>query len=134
MISMLRRRRDEKAVDGSDWSGCHLRGSLAAQKPTTYSGVIMDSQCAMVGSHDKMIDSGRMKNIQDCTLQCVKNGATFVLYDSNTKLVYQLDNQKKAKSFPAYKVFITGILNEATMAIHVKDIEMAPNGKPKPGW
>lgn len=73
-------------------------GSLAAQKPITYMGEIMDSECAKIGSHDKMIDSGRLKDAEKCTLACVKNGGTFVLFDTTTKVVYLLDNQKKPRT------------------------------------
>jgi hypothetical protein len=63
-----------------------LSVSFAAQKPTVYTGEIMDSQCATVGSHDKLIDSGQMKNAEKCTLGCVKNGATFVLVDVDSRV------------------------------------------------
>ena len=49
--------------------------SLAAPKGKTFTGEIMDSQCAAMGTHDpggyKMTHT---ENARDCTLACVKMG------------------------------------------------------------
>jgi hypothetical protein len=104
----------------------YLSGGFAAPKPTVYTGEITDSQCAQLGSHDKMMESNHTKNAEDCTFACVKRGATFVLFDPTTKTVYHLDNQKKSKDFAGLRVLVTGTLDNATMTIQVKRIDTAP--------
>src|ERR1700736_4715921 len=65
--------------------------SLAAQGSNTFTGEIMDSACAKMGSHDPMMKSHpNMKTEKDCTLGCVKAGSQYVLYDASTKTVYEL--------------------------------------------
>lgn len=92
--------------------------SFAAPKVGTFTGEIMDSQCALQGgSHDNMIRVGQSE--KDCSLSCVKIGGAFVLYDGATKTTYKLDNQKLAEKFAGEKVKINGDLNDATKAIKV---------------
>lgn len=70
--------------------------SLAAIGAQRLSGDIMDSSCAMMGSHQKMesmhakmfphpsaVLTGKVARM--CTLECVKMGAHFVLYNPSTK-------------------------------------------------
>ena len=89
---------------------------FSAQKATTYNGEIMDSFCAPMGNHGG-------KPSKDCTLTCVKDGATFVLYNPADKSTYQLDDQKKPQQFSGQKVKVTGTLDKATKTIHVTDIQ-----------
>lgn len=74
--------------------------SLVSAKPKnhTYSGEIMDSACAAMGSHDQMEKQQGLKDAKDCTLACIKLGSKFVLYDSLNKTTYQLDDQEKSES------------------------------------
>src|SRR5690349_20791566 len=60
---------------------------------------IMDSRCAIDGSHNKMMKQNGTSNAKDCTLECAKTGGSFVLIDPETKSVYQLDDQKKPVPF-----------------------------------
>jgi hypothetical protein len=53
---------------------------LARAQEKTFTGSIMDSQCASMGGHETMYND-ELKNPKDCTLACVKEGGTFVLYD-----------------------------------------------------
>jgi hypothetical protein len=62
--------------------------SFAAPKDMTYSGEVMDSHCAAMGNHGG-------KDPKACTNVCVKGGASYVLYNSAQKAIYQLDDQKK---------------------------------------
>jgi type 1 fimbria pilin len=94
---------------------------VAAQKAETFSGEVMDSPCAMLGGHEKMIAKG--ENAKDCTIRCVGMGGKYVLYDGAKKLTYQLDDQKKAEKFAGAKVKVTGSFDEATKTIHVADIK-----------
>ena len=91
---------------------------LQAQQATTYKGEITDSFCAPMGSHPD-------PDAKKCTVDCVKMGATYVLYNAADKTVYQLDDQKKPVAFAGKKVSITGTLNKATKTIHVTDIKAA---------
>ncbi len=95
-------------------------------KAKTFTGEIFDSQCAMNGTHAQM---EKMHNMPDdskaCTLQCVKMGGKFVLYNAATKTTYQLDDQEKPKDFAGQKVKVTGSYDKATKTIHVESIEAA---------
>lgn len=81
-----------------------LNVSFAAQKPMAYTGEI------------------------------IKSGGVFVLVDSATKVVYQLDNQKKAKNFAGVKAVVTGTLDTTTLTIHVKAIQTAPGVQNTVQW
>ena len=98
--------------------------SIAAPKDSTFTGQIMDSQCAMSGSHAQM---EKMHNMPDdskaCTLECVKMGGKFVLYNAAKKATYQLDDQEKPKEFAGQKVKVTGSYDKASKTIHVSTIE-----------
>jgi Protein of unknown function (DUF5818) len=89
-----------------------------------FSGEIMDSSCAKMGSHEGMMKGHPgIKDAKGCTLGCVKGGAKFVLYDASSKTVYQLDDQKKPMDFAGEKVQVSGTLDEGTSTIHVADIK-----------
>ena len=79
-----------RTVLGLIGSTAFVTVSLFAQKPIVYTGEIMDSLCAQSASHDKMMASNQMKTAEKCTFACVKNGATFVLFDPDTKTVFEL--------------------------------------------
>ena len=101
-----------------------LLGILVYAEDRTFSGAIMDSQCASMGGHESMYNE-EIKNPKDCTLECVKEGGTFVLYDATTQMAYQLDDQKKPEPFAGQKVTITGTYDDSTMTIQVTKIEAA---------
>jgi hypothetical protein len=93
-------------------------------KGKIFTGEIMDSQCAMNGSHAQM---EKMKGMPDdskmCTLKCVEMGGKFVLYNAARKATYQLDDQEKPKEFAGQKVKVTGTYDKATKTIHVETIK-----------
>jgi Protein of unknown function (DUF5818) len=91
----------------------------------SFAGEISDSMCAGMGGHEQMIQSGKVKNAKDCTLECVKMGATYVLYNPATKTTYQLDDQKTPEQFAGEKVTVKGSLDAATNTIHVQSITAA---------
>ena len=93
----------------------------AAPKVETISGEIMDSQCALLGGHDKMIHEGQTE--KECTNACVAIGGKYVLYDAAKKMTYQLDNQKMPVKFAGAKVKVTGDYDESTKTIKVTKIE-----------
>jgi hypothetical protein len=101
--------------------------SMAAPRAKTFTGEIMDNMCAAAGTHKGMED---MFHIGDdpkkCTLECVAKGGKFVLYNSGSKTIYQLDNQEKPKEFAGRKVKVTGSYNSKTETIRVERIEATP--------
>jgi hypothetical protein len=105
--------------------------ALAAPKEQTFTGEIMDSQCAKMGSHEMMLKKEGMgdKNPNDpmakkmCTENCVKMGGKYVLFDAAHKKVYQLDDQTKPGQFAGASVKVKGTLDKATQTIHVTDIQ-----------
>ena len=105
---------------------------FAAAKDKTFSGEIMDSQCAKNGSHAMMLAKEGMAGKENdpmakakCTTDCVKMGGKYVLFNGASKAVYQLDDQTKPEQFAGQKVKITGALDKATKTIHVTDIKAA---------
>lgn len=110
-----------------------LGASLAAAKDKTFSGEIMDSQCAKNSSHAMMLKKEGMgdKDPNDpmvkamCTKNCVKMGGKYVLFDPASKTVYELDDQSKPEQFAGQQVKVTGTLDKATKTIHVTAIKAA---------
>jgi Protein of unknown function (DUF5818) len=101
-----------------------LAVGFSAAADMTYSGEIMDSACAKMGSHDGMMKAHEnIKDAKGCTLGCVKGGAKFVLYDSESKTVYELDDQQKPMKFAGDKVKVMGTLDKSTNTIHVTEIK-----------
>jgi hypothetical protein len=106
-------------------AGLLLAPGFAAAKDTTFSGEIMDSQCAKGGGHESMFKKEGTDDPKACTLACVKAGGKFVLFDAATKTYHMLDNQTKPRPFAGQKVDINGTLNKASNTIHVTDIKAA---------
>jgi hypothetical protein len=98
---------------------------FAAAKDMSYSGEIMDSQCAKMGSHEAMMKKEGIATENECTLGCIKMGGKFVLFNPKTKAVYQLDDQQKPMDFAGEKVKVMGTLDKETKTIHVTSIEKA---------
>ena len=102
-----------------------LAGGLSAQKAPsfsvrngeTFTGEITDSFCAQ--GHYVQI----LKTERNCILTCVKfDGAQFVLYNSETKHVYDLDDQQQPEAYAGQEVAITGTYDKKAKAIHVINI------------
>jgi hypothetical protein len=89
----------------------------------TFTGEIMDSQCAQMGSHDNMMKMENATNAKECAIACVKSGGKYALYDPSAKRAYQLDNQKKARDYAGQKVTITGTFDSTSDSIHVTNIK-----------
>jgi len=107
--------------------------AFAAPKEATYTGEIMDSQCAKNTSHEMMLKKEGMGDKDPsnpmvkkmCTQNCVKMGGKYVLFNAKTKTVYQLDDQAKPADFAGGMAKVTGTLDKATKTIHVTAIEGA---------
>jgi hypothetical protein len=105
---------------------------LARAADRSFTGEIMDSSCAKMGSH-AMMQKGKDATDpavkKECTEACVKMGAKYVLYNATRKTVYELDDQTKPADFAGQKVKVTGTYDAATKTIHVTDIKAAtPTG------
>jgi len=119
---------NQQASNTSSQSSAPADQSQAAAPATgghTFTGEIMDSMCAGMGGHEQMLQGGKIKNAKECTLECAKMGAKYVLYNPATKTTYELDDQKKPEQFAAQKVTVTGSLDAATNTIHVESIAPA---------
>jgi Protein of unknown function (DUF5818) len=98
---------------------------FAVAKDMSYTGEVMDGQCAQMGSHENMMKNGNLPSEKACALSCIKMGGKLVLFNAQTKTVYQLDDQTKSRDFAGDKVTVTGTLDNATKTIHVADIKAA---------
>jgi hypothetical protein len=94
---------------------------LAAQKSQTFTGEIMDQQCALLGGHSAMMNQG--ESAKDCSNRCVSIGGKYVLYDGANKTIYQLDDQKKAQPFAGSNAKVTGTYDTSSKTIHVANIQ-----------
>lgn len=67
----------------------------------TFTGEIMDSSCAKMGSHEMMEKEHKVAHdAKACTLGCVKMGAKFVLYDTATKPFTPSMTRKNRRHLP----------------------------------
>jgi hypothetical protein len=95
------------------------------QRSLNLVGEIMDSRCAIDGSHDKMMRQNGTKDARECTLQCAKSGGSFVLIDPETQTVYQLDDQQKPAKFAGQRVRVSGTYEQTSKTMHVESIQPA---------
>ena len=92
--------------------------SFSVRNGETFTGEITDSFCAEDGHHIGMIKSDR-----NCILTCVKfDGAQFVLYNSETKRMYKLDDQQKPEAFAGQEVTVTGTYDKDAKRIRILNI------------
>lgn len=99
--------------------------AFAQGKSGTFTGEIMDKQCAQMQSHENMMKSMGAHNAKECALACVKNGDKFALFDSATKKVYPIDNEKKVREYAGQRVQITGSYDDDAGVLQVKSIAPA---------
>lgn len=104
-----------------------LAGGLSAQRTPSFSvrngeaftGEITDSFCAEDGHH-----LGFIKSQKNCIITCVKfDGAEFVLYNSESRRIYKLDDQLQPEAFAGQEVTVTGTYDREAKAIHVISIK-----------
>ena len=102
-----------------------LATSAGLSQSRSFTGEVMDSPCADMGSHNRMMQGVDAKNARDCAQKCVRLASTYryVLYDPATKTVYQLDNQQKSGEYAGQKVSVKGTFDAASKTIHVESIE-----------
>ena len=95
------------------------------QPIASFVGQVMDSKCATTGSHEPTMKRLEAKDTRECTLKCAKDGS-FVLYDPETKTVYQLNDQEKPSRFAGEKVKVSGQYDQWSQTIEIESIELAP--------
>lgn len=102
-----------------------LAAALSAQKIPNisiphneiFTGAITDSLCTEA-HHIEVI-----KSEKNCVLTCVKyEGAEFVLYNSDTKHDYNLDDQQQPMAYAGQEVVVIGRYDKASNSIHVISI------------
>jgi hypothetical protein len=96
-----------------------------SQRIASFVGQIMDSKCATTGSHETNMKRLDARDARDCTLKCAKDGS-FVLYDPDTKKVYQLNDQEKPVPFAGKRVRIAGQYDGWSETIEIESIQPAP--------
>lgn len=92
-------------------------------QPMTVRGQIWDSRCAAAGSHGHMMAKLKASSVTDCTLECVKAGAQFVLYETDDKTIFRLDQQDKLKQYAGQTVTVIGKYDRASGTIHIDSVE-----------
>lgn len=90
-----------------------------ANQGQTFRGEIMDSFCAEAGSHEAITNG---PNAKECTIDCVKFGAEYVLSAGRSKS-YRLDDQRTPALFAGETVSILGTYDGETNTIHVMAIQ-----------
>lgn len=102
-----------------------LMPRFTTAKDKAFTGKIMDSPCAKNGSHEMMSKKQGANDSKTCTVNCVKMGYKYVLFNGASKTIYQLDDQTKPEKFAGRNVKVTGTLDQVTKTIHVTDIKAA---------
>jgi hypothetical protein len=92
--------------------------------PRSFTGEIMDANCAASGSHDDMMKKEGVKDAKTCTRMCVQNGSKFVLYVMPDRTAYLLDDQYKPSAYAGQRVTIMGTYDGATKTIHIQSIQV----------
>jgi hypothetical protein len=96
--------------------------SLPQSNDRLFTGEIMDSPCAAMGTHDRMMKGLEAKDAKDCSQKCVRMVGKYVLYDPANKVTYQIDDQQKSAAYAGQKVTVKGTYDAASKTIHVESI------------
>jgi hypothetical protein len=98
---------------------------FAQNKGHTFTGEIMDKQCAQMHSHENMMQPEHAKNARECALNCVRDGGQFALFDSAGNKVYAIDDPKKVREYAGQRVQITGTYDQDADVLRIKSIAAA---------
>jgi hypothetical protein len=105
------------------------KNDAKATAGSTFEGEIMDDHCAQMGSHDTTMKASALATPDLCTLYCIhfqKTPGKYVLFNTASKMIYQLDDQNQAQFFSdGRKVKVIGTYDQTTKTIHVRDIKSA---------
>jgi hypothetical protein len=101
-----------------------LAANPALPQSRSFTGEIMDSPCAAMQSHARMMQGVEARNARECSQKCVRQlGVKYVLFEPSTRTAYQVDDQEKAAAFAGQRVSMKGTYNAATKTIHVESID-----------
>lgn len=95
-----------------------LNAPVSAQETTHSSNAVSQDQSA-----PHQASPNDPNESQTFTGKIVKSGDKLVLTDATGKMVYQLDDQTKAKEFLDKNVKVTGVLDASSKMIHVSAID-----------
>jgi hypothetical protein len=117
--------RIEKAIFGVAAFILFSAAGLRAQQQDVqiFKGQITRCACAALDAHEAI--SPDSATAAPCAVPCANDRSKFVLTDAKTKTVYQLDKQRKSKSFAGDYVFVTGTLDKSSGLIHVEEMVRA---------
>ena len=90
----------------------------AAAGDGSWTGYIADSKCGAQAAND---------GARECTIKCVKAGATFVFVNDGDKKIFAIDDQAKVAEHAGHHVTVKGSVDGATLKL--SSIEMATNRK-----
>ena len=99
------------------------------EQGNTFSGEIMDTQCAQAGSHEKMMAEHDLTTTLQCALFCARAqqpDGKFVLFDKRRNTIYRLDDQQRAELYASENVTISGTVDSGTKTIRIADIQANP--------
>jgi hypothetical protein len=96
---------------------------LTQSKASAFKGEIMDSQCASMGTHERMMKGLNSPNAKDCTQKCIGLGGKYVLFDPGTKTTYQIDDQQKVAAYAGQQVSVKASFDAGSKTIHVESVE-----------
>jgi hypothetical protein len=100
-----------------------LAAAVGLPQSRSFTGQLMDSQCAAMRTHDRMMKGVDAKDAKECSQKCVRLGGKYVLYDPATKTTYQVDAQEKSAAYAGQKVSVKGTYDAASKTIHVESVE-----------
>jgi hypothetical protein len=98
-------------------AGLLLAGAVGAVPPATFTGVIIDGECAGAGHAAMRMGPTDAECAQACVLS---HNSTYLLEDG--AIVYRLSDQKAPEKFAAQRVIVVGTLDEKTKTIQVESI------------
>ena len=83
-----------------------------------WTGYIADSKCGAKAAND---------GARECTIKCVKAGATYVFVNDGDKKVFAIDDQSKVAEHAGHHVTVKGTVEGDTLKL--SSIEMAAKSK-----
>ena len=84
----------------------------------TWTGYIADSKCGAQAAND---------GARECTIKCVKAGATYVFVNDGDKKIFAIDDQSKVAEHAGHHVTVRGTVEGDTLKL--SSIEMAAKSK-----
>jgi len=93
-----------------------VASALALAGEGSWTGYITDSKCGAKAAHE---------GAEECTVKCVKEGATLVFVNDTDKKVYVISDQDKVAAHAGHHVAVKGSVEGNTLT--VASVDMAPS-------